>query len=290
MARINSVFWRRKVSSGFELMSLSQLRHKVLDHSLAEPQRLDFHLILLFESGNGSHMVDFKMHGCEPGTLIHVSPNQVHAFGKNADNEASLLIFRPEFLPTDFYGPESKINPPPEYVWPPATRLNESSMKFATAAIDFLKNQQTSQGVWAEPEAARHIAIGLASFAFRTAAASDPVYRQPQPLFYAFVTELENSFQTRRDAKWYAGQLDCSYRSLCRVCKAVTGETPKTMIDRRVATEARRLLAFTAISVSKIGAQLGFTEPTNFVKFFQRVVGETPDSFRRDWQNQSEIN
>lgn len=267
-------------------MSLAQLRQKALDHSLTEPQRLDFHMLLLFQRGAGSHMVDFKIHKCRRGTMIHISPNQVHAFGESVRSEATVLIFRPELLPTNFYGPDSRSYPPAEYVWPPATQLNKASLDFATATVGFMQKQQTSHGVWAHPEVARHILIGLASFAYRTAASSDAIYEsQPHPLFFAFLSLVEQSYGIRRDAKWYAGRLGCSYRTLSRICKVVSGETPKAIIDRRVATEARRLLAFTRDSANAIGATLGFTDPTNFVKFFRRVAGETPDAFRQHWQH-----
>ncbi len=285
MARIRSVFWRGTTDTGFELMSLTKLRQKNLDHSLTEPQRLDFHLLLLFERGPGSHMVDFRIHNCRRGTLIHVSPNQVHAFGTTQSSRATLLIFRPEMLPPDFYGPDSRVWPPAEYLWPPITRLDNSSMQFATATVRFLEKQHTSAGGWAQPDAARYIVTGLASLAYRTATSSNALYNsQPHPLLLAFLSELEESFASRRDARWYAGRLDCSYRTLSRMCKEATGLTPKEIIDRRVATEARRLLAFTRDSASEIGARLGFADPTNFVKFFRRVAGETPDTFRRHWQ------
>ncbi|GAB5442677.1 MAG: helix-turn-helix domain-containing protein [Fuerstiella sp.] len=266
-------------------MSLAQLRKKNLDHSLQEPQRLDFHLLLFYEQGPASHMVDFQLHDCRRGTLVHVSPGQVHAFGEADSGKATLLVFRPELLPTDFYGPDSRVWPPAEYVWPPTTQLKKDAMDFATATLGFLGKQHSAQGVWAQPEAARHIVIGLASLAYRTAASSAAMYRsQPHPLFFAFLSHLEQFYDTRRDARWYAAHLDCSHRTLSRICKGVSGETPKAIIDRRVATEARRLLAFTRESASTIGAGLGFADPTNFVKFFRRVVGETPDTFRQHWQ------
>ncbi|MBA2114109.1 AraC family transcriptional regulator [Bremerella alba] len=285
MARIRSVFWSRDVKSGFQLVTLRQLRERDLRPGLAEPQRLDFHMLILCENGVGAHMVDFEMHDCRRGTLIHISPNQVHAFASDIDTEATLLIFRPEVLPVEFYGPDSGTQPPAEYLWPPATKLDKPSLEFVTATVSFLTKQHCSQGIWDHPEAARHVAIGLASLAYRTAVSSSPLYQSPpQPLFFAFLTIVEEFYATRRDAQWYARRLDCSYRNLCRICKEASGETPKTMIDRRVAIESRRLLAFTQDSALEIGKCLGFTEATNFVKFFQRLAGSTPDVFRRQWQ------
>lgn len=287
MAKARSIFWSRGASTVLEQMSLKELRResKRLGQALTEPQRVDFHLLLFFEKGAGTHMVDFHWHDCRRGTLIHVSPNQVHAFGETTKNEATLLLFRPELLPDDFFCPETRACPPAECVWPPITELDRSSLEFVTTTLKFLDKQRNSLGVWSQPEIARHIAIGLASFAYRTCVEHKPLYQsQPQPLFLAFLTELESSFASNRDAKWYAEQLGCSYGNLSRVCKATSGETPKIIIDRRVLMEARRLLAFTGNNVSEIGAALGFTEPTNFVKFFQRLAGETPDAFRGHWQ------
>ncbi len=45
--------------------------------------------------------------------------------------------------------------------------------------------------------------------------------------------------------------------------------------------EAQRLLAHTDLPVATIGRALGFSEATNFGKFFTRQTGNTPGDFRR---------
>ena len=62
------------------------------------------------------------------------------------------------------------------------------------------------------------------------------------------------------------------------------GINAKAHIDRRVALEAKRLLVHTNHSVESIAARLGFSESTNFVKFFKRVESLTPSSFRRTFE------
>ena len=52
-------------------------------------------------------------------------------------------------------------------------------------------------------------------------------------------------------------------------------------VSRRVALEAKRLLVHTALPVTTIAAKVGFSEPTNFVKFFKREAGMSPGDFRR---------
>jgi AraC-like DNA-binding protein len=47
-----------------------------------------------------------------------------------------------------------------------------------------------------------------------------------------------------------------------------------------VVLEAKRLLAHTTSSIKEIGFELGFDEPTNFIKYFRKHVASTPIDFR----------
>ena len=69
-------------------------------------------------------------------------------------------------------------------------------------------------------------------------------------------------------------------RTLARACHRARGLAPKRMIDLRVGLEAKRMLTTSDATVEAIGLSLGFTEATNFVKFFRRIVGQTPEGFR----------
>ncbi|MEE6258951.1 helix-turn-helix transcriptional regulator [Plantactinospora sonchi] len=92
--------------------------------------------------------------------------------------------------------------------------------------------------------------------------------------------EIERSYGQTRRVEDYAGRLGCSVRTLTRACLAATGRSAKQIVDARVALEAMRLLAATDLPVAEIGRRLGFTEPTNFGRFFQREVGQSPGAFR----------
>lgn len=61
---------------------------------------------------------------------------------------------------------------------------------------------------------------------------------------------------------------------------AATGRTAKEIIDARVMLEAKRLLIHTDRPVAAIAADLGFSEPTNFVKYFTIRAGMAPGAFR----------
>ncbi|MFD9483693.1 helix-turn-helix transcriptional regulator [Streptomyces sp. NPDC059991] len=97
----------------------------------------------------------------------------------------------------------------------------------------------------------------------------------------AFRRELEHSFATTRSVEDYAARLGYSPRTLTRACLAAIGRSAKQLADARVALQAQRLLAHTDLPVAAIGRALGFTEATNFDKFFARETGRTPGEFRR---------
>ena len=96
-----------------------------------------------------------------------------------------------------------------------------------------------------------------------------------------FATELEANFAKRKTVLYYATRIGFSESTLSRACVATVGRTAKQDIDERVGLEAKRLLVHSHETAAQIGHRLGFTEPTNFVKFFRRQVGCTPIEFRR---------
>ena len=80
---------------------------------------------------------------------------------------------------------------------------------------------------------------------------------------------------------YYAQRLGYTTRTLARATADAAGVSPKIFIDARVLLEAKRLLVHTDLSVGRIAIHLGFSEPTNFTKFFCRHAGVSPEAFRK---------
>jgi AraC-like DNA-binding protein len=97
----------------------------------------------------------------------------------------------------------------------------------------------------------------------------------------ALRAELEARLAPVRPVADIAAALGYAPRTLSRACLAATGRTAKQLVDERVFLEARRLLVHTDSTVAGVGAALGFSEPTNFTKFFVRMSGRTPGAWRR---------
>jgi AraC-like DNA-binding protein len=77
--------------------------------------------------------------------------------------------------------------------------------------------------------------------------------------------------------------MNISEKRLYHATTTTMGKTPKVIIDEKVMLEAKRLLIHTNLSIKETGYDLGFAEPTNFIKYFRRHTGKTPSEFRESY-------
>lgn len=91
---------------------------------------------------------------------------------------------------------------------------------------------------------------------------------------------VEAGLATSHDVTSYADRLGYSARTLSRACLVATGQTAKEVLVDRLLLEAKRLLVHTELSAAAIATELGFSEATNFGKFFARHAGTSPARFR----------
>jgi len=96
---------------------------------------------------------------------------------------------------------------------------------------------------------------------------------------------LEQLFAGKADFRMstskFAEKLFINKRHLTNTLKSTTGKSPCEFMENAIAGEAKRLLLETTLSIADISARFAWDEPTNFVKFFKGMVGETPLQFRK---------
>ncbi|GAA3810860.1 AraC family transcriptional regulator [Streptomyces coacervatus] len=264
---------------GFEITDLAALHARMTDGSLERIHRVDFHTITLITGGSGEHAVDFVSHPCRPGTLLWIRPGQVQRFGHPGVMNGPHLMFTPSF-PAHLPGTDR-----PAHEWyGPVCRQLGTGRDHATLAtlLDQLRAESTRPPGSVSPQI---LQLQLATLLLH-------IDRLPQDgetgdrraggeIYTRFRAELERSYATTRRAEDYARHLGYTVKTLTRACLAATGQPVKQVIDARVALEAQRLLAHTDAPVALIARRLGFSEPTNFGKFFTRHVGAAPGDFRR---------
>ena len=77
-----------------------------------------------------------------------------------------------------------------------------------------------------------------------------------------------------------AGAAYLSEFHFARLFKKITGTPPHAYLAALRIERARRLLAETDLSISEIGARVGYTSQSHFTKVFRAAAGLTPKAFR----------
>lgn len=260
-----------------EILNRSELVERIAGSELASRQRAEFHQLVICTAGTGTHNVDYEAVPLSRGTLLRIHPGQVQQFVPNSDVEALMVVW-----------PISSHHADPEgRVWYPGSNdsthwtVDDGTLIRLLRLVDELqKEQQQFTGT------ARHIGLLqalLCVLLLRLAIDKpDSLPNTSQlPIPYLDFRELiELRLYERPGITALASDLGYSSRTLDRACKQVSGQTAKEVLDERVALEVRRLLTHSTRPITRIGADFGFYDASNFSKFVKRHLGELPRQIR----------
>ena len=259
---------------GLEVVDFARLAARLPAATLSMVHRTDFHQLFLITGGQGELMVDFVDHPCEAGTLVSVCPSRVLRLPKGRVD--ALMVLFTDTFPQRLAAIRPLLSPfgPVAWMVPAAERTA------LTEAVRELMTEYRRAVEQREPVTVDLLRQLLGALLLRIARLPNDAPMIGDETYTRFQHELERSFATTRNAADYAAKVGYSLRTLNRACQEATGRSAKALIDARVALEAKRLLVHTDLPAAAVGNRLGFTEPTNFGKFFQREAGETPGAFR----------
>jgi AraC family transcriptional activator of pobA len=124
------------------------------------------------------------------------------------------------------------------------------------------------------------IAIGVARLA-ASRARTGSVTLQPADATVAQLRALvDEFFRKERQLGFYAERLGMTIDRLNDHVKRATGVTAGHLVRQRVLSEAKRQLVFTMQPIQDIAAELAFSDPSHFARFFRKHTGTTPHEFR----------
>jgi len=270
---------------GIESLCLSELLKRVSPSHFASPQRPGFHLLMLFTAGSGNHFLDFRRVRCKRGTLVHARPGQVQQFVLDQKLEADVLLFTSEFILPAFSAADGAAlgtlidDIVPEGV----TDLQADSLESVGSVMSAIKRAyDKADGAKLSAIILQHLLYAmLLTIAGHYVKCDAPsISGSHSRTFQQFRRAVDAKFAQTRSVEDYAESIGCSAKSLRRACMMACGSSPKELIEQRLILEAKRLLAHTGLTVEAIATEVGFSEPTNFVKFFRRHGGMRPLDFR----------
>lgn len=258
-----------------------------MDSVTRNPERLRPHLHEFFQifilQGNAVVMHDFMEFKARGTTVVFMSPGQVHTARPSPGLRGTTVSFTQEFfdggapppsrlLDFDFFFP-AEIHPwlslsesDGDEILPLFRDLQAEFDRGLSGAIDVLR-------------ATLHILLVRVSRLFAKKRPPRAISRATQ-LARQFHLSVEQHFREERDLADYARDLGVTTNHLHDVVREVTGQSAGQILRERRLLDAKRLLSHTDLSVSEIGYQLGFRDPSHFSRFFRQAEDLTPAEFR----------
>lgn len=266
-----------------EIFSVSSLKERTPEDSMKMTYRYEFYMLICVTEGMCTQWIDFEPIPCKEGTLIVVTPGQVHNFGQDENWDGWVILFREEFLlPATLT--LSELNLTFDFGGTP-NRLTLSNTELHRA-ITLIEQMVQDSLIQAAKEDV-HILLRYQLYAFVTwlniihKQKMTPTTSQVSQKFLKFRELVEKNYAKLNHVSDYAALLNCTEKTLTRVTVAAVGISAKAFISARISLEAKRLLMHTDYLISDIAERLNFQETTHFSKFFKRETGCTPVEFRK---------
>ncbi len=277
---------RHPADHGIEIITLSNLqkRKAQINHDTEKAHQVAFNMLVLYTQGTSSHLVDFVRYPVAANTLIYLSRGQVNAFKYTEGVEGFIILFTDEYLKRQLHNlPESGIiRLFDAQLFSPKIVVKEASNIMAYVQLlykEFWNGKSLLDKIGICDSLFRILFLkleALQQFKYGHLEHDDKLV-----LFLTFKNLLQKNFTESRNAAYYASKLHISYKHLNVVCKTVMNTTAKDFIDAFVILEAKRRLVNSTVKSNELAFQMGFQEPTNFVKYFKNKTGFTPNSFKK---------
>ncbi len=124
----------------------------------------------------------------------------------------------------------------------------------------------------------------LLTYVFRLGE-TDLLAQQTGPLgsviYQRFLQLVELHFRDHWPVRDYAAAMGVTTRRLESAAQRDAGESPRSVIQRKLLSEACLRLAHSPLSVTEVAYGLGFRDPAYFNRFFRKLTGKAPGEWRR---------
>ena len=232
-----------------------------------------FYEIIWFQKGSGTHYVDFNQYAIAPGTIIFISPGQIHSFDTKHDQEGYVLKVCAELF-DDFVGLS-------------CVTVQDKDSAALEMLIGAMQEELKKEDSLGHREALHALVKLFVIMVRRSYAGMNPSAPNPHKVSYKaflnFRKLIEENYCRLHTVKDYASLLNVSSKTLTLYVNECSKYSPLELINNRIILEAKRLLRYSVLSVKEIAFRLGFEDPSYFAKFFKRLVKQSPADYRESF-------
>lgn len=257
------------------------------DHSQFEFHKISFYAILLITENSGDYNLNFKDYRYKKGTLFAIRKDNIHKFYKSKA-KGILLVFTENFIVNYSNQLEAAkifllFN---EMLASPKLQLNKAEFDEVITLINLIKKEYFEVKDDYSANIIRKFVQVVITKLFRIKSKDNVVFEDDKYLFkfLQFQELVEKECFNHKKVSFFAKEMGMTTKTLNNVTQSIIHKSAKTFINEIVIIQSKRLIINSQNSLTEIAYQVGFTEPTNFFKYFRKYTGVSPRQFKASCQ------
>ncbi len=270
--------------SPFDVVKLEDLFKKGLDHDIERNHSVKFYIIFFVYEGEGIHTIDFVDYEYKAGTVLLIRKDQIHKFWRNSNVKGYLLVFKEEFIVGHLNKMEAAKTMQlfneslsfPKIIFNSQEEFSDFTILIKHLESEYYAKDDFSIGI---TRSVLHIVI-TKLFRIKSKAGYFVEKKKYISQFLEFQNLVESECLHNRKVAHYASQMSISTKTLNNVVNHIVNTSAKVFIDEIAILHIKRLLINTQHSIKEIAYLAGFSDPTNFFKFFKKYSKTSPKLFR----------
>lgn len=236
---------------------IESLKKHLREHAfVSDAHKHDHYLILYITNGGGTHTIDFQTYQVRKGSFFVMTPGQVHSWKLDEDTEGFIIFFEKAFS---------------EFNVDTLLEVKDNSLDVIVHEM-YKEKDLTILRAWLD--------ILLLKLSKHS---SQPGNQNLDPSTFKIrklLQLIDKNFMKFKKPSDYGNLMNLSSAYLNNLCKKHLGKTLSDLINERIVLEAKRLFAYTDLTVSQVSDRLKFSEPSYFIRFFRKNAGITPERFK----------
>jgi AraC-like DNA-binding protein len=254
---------------------------------ITKPHKHNFYCTILITYGTGTNVIDFQSFPVLPGSVFLLYPGQIHSWVLSSDTDGYILFHTKEFYNLNFTYERIErflffiVGSSPFIILEKAV-CEKIDFFFRDILIEYMSEQiMRSQKICS--------LLNILYIELSHLYLND----KPQRIFnenqhtkiHKLEGLIEENYKVIKFPKQYADMMNMSQKHLNRIVKLNLNKTTSSLISDRVVLEAKRMLIYSAYSVSEIAFDLGYPENAYFFRIFKKKSGETPTEYMNKFRN-----
>lgn len=259
------------------------LHRTALNVTAHQPLQLAYINLLICEQGSATFSINFAQYQLHQGEILFVADDAiVMLLSRSSDFIASGI-----FLKRHFAAEVAFELPNPLFSFlhhHPILKPNDetqSLLDFWTHQIWFIFQSTHKYQRIILRNHLQNLFLVIVNLIPENAHQQTPKQSRQEKLCWQFWDLIGKYATQERSVKFYAAKLAITPYYLAKISQEILNDAPKTLIDRQVTLEIKRLLTNQSLTMEQIADQLKFPDPSYLSRYFKKQTQMTLTQFRQ---------